>query len=129
MLRNIIGDDTFKRAIHAYVARHREGLVDTSDLVRAMEDVSGKSLGWFFDEWVFGAGHPDFEAAYTWDEDGGVARLTVKQTQKIEGDVHVFRMPGLVAFGQPGRKQPIVQAIEAGRTGAPPHAFALTPPR
>jgi aminopeptidase N len=129
MLRMVVGDDTFHRAVHAYMDRHREGLVETSDLIRAFEDVSGKSLGWFFDQWVYGAGHPEFEVVYTWDEDGGIARLAVKQTQKPEGDVGVFRMPVLVAFGQPGRKQPIVEEIEVGSKGEAEEGFSFSLPR
>jgi aminopeptidase N len=126
MLRNVLGDDLFKRAIQAYVARHREGLVTTPDLVRVFEDVTGKTLGWFFDQWVYGAGHPEFEVEYRWDEDAGVARLSVKQTQKVEGDVHIFRTPVQVAFGQPGRKQPVVENIEVGAGGGAEDGFSVS---
>jgi aminopeptidase N len=126
MLRNVVGDDVFKRAIQAYVARHREGLVTTPDLLRAFEDVSGKTLGWFFDEWVYGAGHPEFEVSYTWDEDAGAARVSVKQTQKIEGDTHLFRMPVQVAFGQPARKQPVIETIEVGARGQAEDGFSVS---
>ena len=126
MLRNVVGDDVFKRAVQAYVARHREGLVTTPDLLRAFEDVSGKTLGWFFDQWVYGAGHPMFEVSYSWDEDAGAARVSVKQTQKIEGDTHLFRMPVQVAFGQPARKQPVIETIEVGARGEAEDGFSVS---
>jgi aminopeptidase N len=126
MLRNVVGDDLFKRAIQAYVARYREGLVTTPDLVRVFEDVTGKTLGWFFDEWVYGAGHPEFEVDYNWDEDAGVARIAVKQTQKVEGDTHLFRMPVQIAFGQPGRKQPVVENVEVGARGEAEDGFSVS---
>ena len=126
MLRNVVGDDVFKRAIQAYVVRYREGLVTTPDLVRVFEDVSGKTLGWFFDQWVYGAGHPEFEVSYSWDEDAGAARIAVKQTQKIEGDTHLFRMPIQVAFGQPGRKQPVIETIDVGARGEAEDGFSVS---
>ena len=126
MLRNVVGNDLFKRAIQAYVARHREGLVTTPDLVRVFEDVTGRSLGWFFDQWVYGAGHPEFEVNYSWDEDAGVARVAVKQTQKVEGDTHLFRMPVQIAFGQPGRKQPVVENVEVGARGEAEDGFSVS---
>ena len=126
MLRNVVGDDVFKRAVQAYVARHRKGLVTTPDLLRAFEDVSGKTLGWFFDQWVYGAGHPTFEVSYSWDEDAGAARVSVKQTQKIEGDTHLFRMPVQVAFGQPARKQPVIETIEVGARGEAEDGFSVS---
>ena len=129
MLRNLLGDETFRRGVRAYVERHKMGLVGTEDLVRALEDVSGKSLGWFFEQWVYGAGHPDFQVDYAWDEDQGVARLTVKQRQEVADGVPVFRMPVLVAFGQPGRRQPIVETIEVGADGRAEEGFGFSLPR
>jgi aminopeptidase N len=126
MLRNVVGDDVFKRAIQTYVVRYRNGLVTTPDLVRVFEDVSGKTLGWFFDEWVYGAGHPEFEVSFSWDEDAGAARIAVKQTQKIEGDTHLFRMPIRVAFGQPGRKQPVMETIDVGARGEAEDGFSVS---
>ena len=126
MLRSLLGDDTFRRAIQTYVVRHRNGLVTTPDLVRVLEDVSGKTLGWFFDEWVYGAGHPEFEVSWTWDEDTGTGRIAVKQVQKIEGDTHLFRMPVQVAFGQPGRKQPVLETIEVGARGEAEDGFSVS---
>ena len=126
MLRNVVGDDVFKRAIQTYVVRYRNGLVTTPDLVRVFEDVSGKTLGWFFDEWVYGAGHPEFEVSFSWDEDAGAARIAVKQTQRIEGDTHLFRMPIRVAFGQPGRKQPVMETIDVGARGEAEDGFSVS---
>jgi aminopeptidase N len=126
MLRNVLGDDIFRRAIQTYVVRYRNGLVTTADLIRVFEDVSGKTLGWFFDEWVYGSGHPEFEVSCNWDEDAGAARIAVKQTQKVEGDTHLFRMPVRVAFGQPGRKQPVMETIEIGARGEAEDGFSVS---
>lgn len=59
MLRVMLGDDVFFAGLAAYTRGHQEDLVETDDLRRAMEDVSGWELDWFFDQWAFMGGHPD----------------------------------------------------------------------
>ncbi len=51
MLREYLGDDTFRQALRTYYARHKLSHVDERDLRRAAEDVSGEELGWFFEQW------------------------------------------------------------------------------
>jgi len=99
MLRGVLGDDLFRRAIRLYVARHREGSVETVDLRRACEEVSGRDLGPFFDQWVFRGGHPDLKASFAWDEKRKTATVTVKQVQGTDDDTPAtFRMPISIAF-------------------------------
>lgn len=112
MLRFVLGDDLFWKAIRHYGAKHQGGNVVTSDLQRDIEEATGRNLDWFFDQWVHGAGHPDLKAEYAWDEEngsarlsggqarlsGGQARLGVKQTQPEGGGTPVFRLPMDVAF-------------------------------
>ncbi len=52
MLRTLLGEDTFWRGIRRYVADNAHKTVDTDDLRSAMEVVSGRELGWFFQQWV-----------------------------------------------------------------------------
>jgi aminopeptidase N len=117
MLRSVLGDDLFVAGVHEYVRRHRNGLVVTEDLVRAMEDTSGRSLGWFFDQWIYGGGHPEFKVSYSWDDASRVAALQVHQGQKVDDVTHVFRAPVQVAFGLPGGRT-AVHEVEVGTRGA-----------
>src|SRR5688572_16126141 len=81
MLRNLLGDDLFRRSIRRYVATHAEGSVETVDLRRAVEAETGLNLEYFFDQWVFKAGHPDIKATFAWDEKRSTAVVSVKQVQ------------------------------------------------
>ncbi|HEV1998164.1 MAG TPA: HEAT repeat domain-containing protein, partial [Candidatus Dormibacteraeota bacterium] len=121
MLRHVLGDELFLAGVHEYVSRHAQGLVVTEDLVRAMEDTTGRSLGWFFDQWIYGGGHPEFKVAYKWHDDGRTAALTVRQEQQVDAVTHVFRMPVQVAFGIKGGKVE-VREVEVGTAG-PDDAF------
>jgi aminopeptidase N len=116
MLRHVLNDEVFSAGVREYVRRHAGGLVQTEDLVRAMEDTSGRSLGWFFDEWVYGGGHPEFSVSYRWDEDARTAAVKVRQKQKVDALTHVFRMPLQLAFGLPGGRTS-VHDVEVGTRG------------
>ncbi len=65
----------------------------TSDLVKAIDESTHTNVDQFFDQWVYGAGAPKFEVNYTYDDAKKQVLLTVKQTQKVEGHVGLFRVP------------------------------------
>ncbi len=52
MLRYVLGEDTFLRAMHEYYDRFRFRQVTGQDFENVMESVSGRDLDWFFDEWI-----------------------------------------------------------------------------
>lgn len=99
-LRAELGDTLFRKAISHYVASRQQQVVETRDLVRAIEEATGRDLQWFFDQWVFSTGFPELDVAMTWDADQGMARVDVKQTQKaVNGTPEVFRLKVTLAFG------------------------------
>jgi aminopeptidase N len=104
MLRFVLGDDAFWKAIHHYCDSHRQELVDSRDFQIAINEATGQPLDWFFDEWVTGAGYPKFEVSASWDDATDVETLVVKQTQKVGGAVPLFRMPVDVKFVADGKK-------------------------
>ncbi|HEY6459278.1 MAG TPA: HEAT repeat domain-containing protein, partial [Polyangiaceae bacterium] len=52
---------------------------ETRDLQRAMEDVSGRGLGRFFEQGIYKPGHPEMDVEVAWDK--GVLTVATKQTQ------------------------------------------------
>ncbi|MCG8417894.1 MAG: M1 family metallopeptidase [Proteobacteria bacterium] len=110
MLRQLLGDQAFWASIAHYLNKHRTGSVETRDLARSIESATGRVLDWFFEQWITeGAGHPELEVAYAWDADRKLARFTVVQTQTLEHDTPIFRMPLKVRFrvGDVDRDLPI----------------------
>ncbi|MEM8545967.1 MAG: M1 family metallopeptidase, partial [Cyanobacteria bacterium P01_H01_bin.119] len=85
MIRAELGDDLFWKAIQHFVNIHAHQTVETIDLIRAIEQVTGRNLRFLFDQYVFRGGHPDYKVAYSWDGEGSLAKLTVTQTQVKEG--------------------------------------------
>ena len=53
-----LGDTLFWKGVTTYLKRHAQGVVETRDLLRALEEVTGRSLGRFFEQWVLRAGPP-----------------------------------------------------------------------
>ncbi len=78
LLRRELGDVAFWGGVSTYLKRHANGLVETRDLMRALEESSGKSLERFFEQWVYRAGHPDLEVKV--DHSDELLTLSVRQT-------------------------------------------------
>ena len=93
MLRHQIGDDNFWRSLKHYLEVNRGKNVVTSDLIKAIEETTHVSVDQFFHQWIYGAGAPKFDLAYTYDTAKHQVALTVKQTQKVEGQVGIFDVP------------------------------------
>ncbi|MDP9002844.1 MAG: HEAT repeat domain-containing protein, partial [Myxococcota bacterium] len=91
-LRMEVGDVLFWRGIHAYLEKHARGVVETRDLQRAIEEVSGRSLGRFFEQWLYKPGHPEMDVEIAWDK--GVLSVRTKQTQATSDGVPAcFEVP------------------------------------
>ena len=54
---------------------------------------SSDLLGWFFSQWLYKAGYPEYEVQTNWEEQSKLLTLTVKQTQKKTELTPLFRMP------------------------------------
>jgi aminopeptidase N len=52
MLREYLGTPTFERVLHEYARRYQFKHVTGEDFRRVAEQVSGQSLGWFWDQWI-----------------------------------------------------------------------------
>ncbi len=86
MLRSQLGDDAFWLAIATFVNNNAHQTVETIDLLRAIEETTGRNLTFLFDQYVYRGGHPDFKVAYSWDGDANLAKVTVTQTQVATED-------------------------------------------
>ncbi|MBE7496776.1 MAG: M1 family metallopeptidase [Verrucomicrobiaceae bacterium] len=107
MLRSQLGADLFRKCVKTYLERHRSGIVSTDDLQDVIEEVSGLSFDQFFDQWLHHGGVPEFKVDHTWDAASKLAKITVRQTQKLSEQVRLFRMPLPVSFQVAGQKEPL----------------------
>jgi aminopeptidase N len=98
MLRTYLGEDDWWRAINHYLKKYANQPVQTEQFRIAIEEATGQSMDWFFDEWLYRMGHPAFEITKSYDAPSKKLTLTVKQTQKLDPDsqypqVKLFRTP------------------------------------
>jgi aminopeptidase N len=93
MLRHQLGEDAFYRGLKHYLEVNRGKNVVTADLVKAIEDETHINVDQFFTQWVYGAGAPKFDLSYAYDDAKHQVVVKVKQTQKVEGKVGLFRVP------------------------------------
>jgi aminopeptidase N len=98
MLRSQLGVDLYQHGIKRYLENNALSSVVTADLVAALEEVSGRELDQFFDQWVFGAGSPTLKVRYKWLPKEKFAHVTVEQTQKIDADTRLFQFPTVLRF-------------------------------
>jgi aminopeptidase N len=115
MLRSQLGDELWWRAINQYVATNAMGSVETVDFARALERVSGRNFALFFDQWVFGAGYPEFSVAYRWDGEAKTAVVDIKQTQPETDGTALFSVPLVLEFGLPRGKRERVCVVSDAR--------------
>jgi aminopeptidase N len=92
-LRGLLGDEAWWKGIKAYVAANKYKVVESDDFRKAMEAASGKDLKWFFDQWVFKAGHPELKVRWRYENEDKTIRVHVEQTQKVDDQTPLFRLP------------------------------------
>jgi aminopeptidase N len=127
MLRHQIGEDAFWRGVKHYLDVNHGKNVVTADLIHAIEEADHINVDRFFHEWIYGAGAPRFDLAYTYDDAKHQISLKVKQTQKIEGHVGLFQIPVDVEITTPSgpKLYPIVVSKDAESFSFPAAAAPL----
>jgi aminopeptidase N len=131
MLRTLLGDSAFRRAMNLYFDRHDGQAVTMEDFVACMSEASGRDLTQFF-RWYEQAGTPEVVAEEKWDGDSGTYELKLTQdTRQVAGQqqprpLHIPMAIGLV--GRDGRdlpldlegrgalNEPVVELVEASQT-------------
>jgi len=81
MLKTELGPERFWASIRRYLTRHAYGTATTDDLRQAVLDATGQNLGWFWAQWMYSAGFPEFEVTSAYDSTARALTLTVRQTQ------------------------------------------------
>jgi aminopeptidase N len=87
MLRHVMGDPRFFAAVRAYVAEYQYRNVTTEDFRAVCERLYGKTLDWFFREWIYGPSRPGYRVSWT---GGSEPAFVVRQVQP---DAPAFTMP------------------------------------
>ncbi len=120
MLRHMLGDALFFRTLRRYVTENLYTNVTTGTFERVCERMAHHQLDWFFREWIYGTGAPEYRLE--WSERradrGFIVELTVQQTQ----DGSTFTMPLDIALHTTGgtRLETVMDSVHTLRA-----AFAV----
>ena len=93
MLRQEIGDEAFWASLNLYLNEHEFTDVESDELRMAFEEVTGRDLNWFFDQWFLDKGHPQLEVSSEYNYDDKKVYLTITQTQDPTYHRALFTLP------------------------------------
>lgn len=101
MLRHIVGDDAFFKSLNNYLSTNKFKTGEADQLRLAFEEVTGRDMNWFFNQWYYGNGHPKLKINYNFDVPGK-ATVTIEQTQKSG---KVFKLPIAIDVYEAGNRK------------------------
>ncbi len=90
MLRNFVGDSAFFKSLNNYLTTNKFKSAEAHQLRLAFEEVTGRDLNWYFNQWYFGSGHPNVTIDYIYDDAAGKVKVIIKQTQ---ASGKIFQLP------------------------------------
>jgi aminopeptidase N len=116
MLRGVLGEENWWKGIKLYAAKNKYQVVETDDFRKAMEEASGKDLKWFFDQWLYKAGHPELKVRWHYEDADKTVRVKVEQTQKVDDLTPLFRLPTTLEITEAvGKSRAVPIVIDGAR--------------
>lgn len=91
MLRYVVGEEEFKKTVTEYLKNNAFDMVDTHDFQMAFMKSVGMDLNWFFKQWVYKGGEPEYLVDYKTRFNKTI--FTVEQVQEQNKLVGLFKMP------------------------------------
>jgi hypothetical protein len=92
MLRHVLGDSTFFLSLYTYAndPKLKYSTATIRDFQTVCETVSGKNLAFFFQEWIYGDGFPNYHYSWKWISYGDSSFIILNITQTITGSSPSF---------------------------------------
>ena len=92
MVKDILGEQGFWKSIRHYTNQNKMKNVETMDLKKSIEVTTGQNLDWFFRQWVYGPGFPEYKVSWTHNHRTKKLMIHVRQTQDLK-TTNLFKMP------------------------------------
>jgi aminopeptidase N len=93
-LRHVVGDDAFFKSLQLYLKNNQFKPVEIHNLRLAFEEVTGKDMNWFFNEWFLNNGHPVLNITYSNTADS--IYVTVEQKHNTDKPL-IYQLPAKIA--------------------------------
>ncbi len=94
MLRKEVGDEAFFKSLQLYLTQNKFKSAEIHHLRLAFEEITGRDLNWFFNQWFLKAGHPELEISTVYNNNTANLTIVQKQDSLLVG---VYELPILVA--------------------------------
>jgi len=93
MLRGIMGENDFFQTLRTWCMdpQRRYATATIADFIATAESVGQVELDWFFDQWLYRVGRPDYQVSWTSEPAGESWRVNVTIRQVQDGPS--YRMP------------------------------------
>lgn len=92
MLRNYLGDEAFFAGLKLYLKTNQFKAADFHHLQHAFEEVSGRDLTFFFQQWYEGKNHPLLDISYRLVPEKNAVEMNVIQNQDL-GTTPLYQLP------------------------------------
>jgi aminopeptidase N len=84
MLRKELGEAQWKKVLQHYVRSNSGKQVTTEDFQQSVKAITGDAMPWFFDQWIYKMGQPNFVVSKKYDAAKKQLILDVRQTQRLD---------------------------------------------
>jgi aminopeptidase N len=122
MLRSQVGDEAFFASLQKYLTKKAFGTAEIHDLRLAFEEVTGRDMNKFFNQWFLQSGHPVLDIKYSSDEDSVYVDITQKHNADL-GQVYNLPMKINVFYGDIVMTYPVVYKYVKQRFSFPALGF------
>jgi len=84
MLRNYLGDSAFFEGLKQYLTTYQYKSAEVHQLRLIFEEITGKDLNWFFNQWYYNSGHPKIDVSYDYNTIQGKVTVNLLQLNSNE---------------------------------------------
>lgn len=108
MLRFTVGDSIFFKALQNYLADTtlQYGFAKTNDFKKHIEAIYGSDLTYFFNQWIYGEGHPSFTIQWKQNKNNW-ANIKINQTTS-HSSINFFKTPIALTFKNAVQQKTII---------------------
>ncbi len=80
MLRYAVGDDAFFKSLQLFLKRYAYKNTEVPALRMCFEEVTGRDMNWFFDQWYYNTGLPVLDFKYNYAHDSVYVKVSQKHS-------------------------------------------------
>jgi aminopeptidase N len=113
MFNYTFGEDQFRRVLYHYLKNHPYQNVETNDLYQSFQDTLGLSPDWFFEQWIYRGGEPEYQVSYQ-EVNVNAKKQTIVKVSQIHPTndlVRLFKMPIVLEVHYTDRTKSSIRAM------------------